>query len=217
MKSKQSSQTEKTALVPEINIQQVKITLIGDSSLISHKWSEKARKQMLDKQMKVAKSAKVARDPERDFLDSLYVLDGQSLENRSDVKKARFGFPTIAFKSAAVCASLQTDGGKKTTSRAAFHINGDLVEIKGCLPEPREDMVKVGMGTADLRYRGEFKNWHADVVVRYNADVMSKEQICNLFTLAGFGIGVGEWRPQKNGSYGMFHVANEAEVKALGV
>ncbi len=30
----------------------------------------------------------------------------------------------------------------------------------------REDMVRVGMGTADLRYRAEFSKWHAKVLVR---------------------------------------------------
>lgn len=204
------------AAVPEINIQQLKITLIGDSSLLSHRWSEKAKKQMLDKQMKVAKTAKQAREPERDFFESLYWLDGMpSNPTLGDINKARFGFPAVAFKSAAVDASLQTDGGKKTVSRAAFHVIGDLVEINGSVPEMREDMVKINMGTADLRYRGEFKNWHATLNIRYNADVMSASQICNLFNLGGFGVGVGEWRPQKDGSFGMFHVANEVEVNNL--
>ena len=75
----------------------------------------------------------------------------------------------------------------------------------------REYMVRIGMGTADIRYRGEFKKWSTTLHIRYNSNAMSAEQIVNLFNVAGFACGVGEWRPQKDGSYGCFHVATENE------
>ena len=40
--------------IPAIDIRTATITIKGDSPLIVHKWSEKAKKMMLDKQMKVA-------------------------------------------------------------------------------------------------------------------------------------------------------------------
>jgi hypothetical protein len=73
-------------------------------------------------------------------------------------------------------------------------------------PDMREDMVRIGMGTADLRYRGEFKTWATTLHIRYNARAMSMEQIVNLFNIGGFACGVGEWRPGRDGSNGMFHV-----------
>lgn len=186
-------------VIPSIRIQRLKVTLIGDSPLICHAWSEKAKKQMLDKQMKKAKTAKEAKDPERDFKDSLYPYPGGG-----------YGFPCVAFKSAAVGACRFSDGIKMTAARGAFHVDGELAKIEGS-PEMREDMVRVGMGTADIRYRGEFKNWRTTLTVSYNADAFSQEQIVNLFNIAGFGVGVGEWRPEKDGSYGRFHVATEKE------
>ena len=77
----------------------------------------------------------------------------------------------------------------------------------------REDMVRVGMGTADIRYRPEFPKWRAEMTLRYNADAISLDQIVNIFNLAGFGVGVGEWRPERDGQFGMFHVATDAELK----
>jgi hypothetical protein len=62
------------------------------------------------------------------------------------------------------------------------------------------------MGTADLRYRAEFKKWKTTLTIRYNSRAISAEQITNMFQNAGFAIGVGEWRPQKDGRNGMFHV-----------
>ena len=64
--------------IPAINIQYATISIVGDSPLIVHKWSEKAKKEILDKQMKKAKTkGHDAKDPVRDFIDSLYWLDGE--------------------------------------------------------------------------------------------------------------------------------------------
>jgi hypothetical protein len=185
--------------IPKIDVRRFNIRLVGDSALISHKWSEKAKKEMLDKQMKKAKTAKVAKDPERDYRESLY-----------DHPEGGFGFPCVAFKAAAVGACRFSDGIKMTEARGAFHVVGELAKVNGT-PTPREDMVRVGMGTADIRYRGEFKTWSTVLDISYNAAAISPEQIVNLFNLAGFGVGVGEWRPEKDGSYGRFHVASDKE------
>lgn len=193
----------------KINIQRVEITLVGDSPLIVHNWAEKSKKEMLDKQMKKAKTAKAAKSPEDDYKAAFYRLpDG------------RAGFPVIAFKAAAVAAGGRfSDGMKMTELRGAFHIEGegvdrvsnhDLVAIDGD-PSMREDCVRVGMGTADLRYRPEFRQWRVTLRIRYNADAVSLDQIVNIFNLAGFGVGVGEWRPERDGQFGMFHVAVDGE------
>jgi hypothetical protein len=188
---------EQTINLPPLDLREITVDLVGDSALISHAWSEKAKKQILDKQTKKAKQGREARDPERDFRDSLYTCaDGSP------------GFPAVAFKSAAVDACSHVTGVTKVLARGAFHIIGDMVKIDGTAT-PREDMVRVGMGAADIRFRGEFKEWKATLRVRYNAAVLSPEQIVNLFNTAGFAIGVGEWRPQRDGSFGMFHVATE--------
>lgn len=198
--AKQQKATPEVLQIPTIEIGRIEIPIVGDSSLIMHKWSEKAIKEMLDKQMKVAKKGREAKDPQKDFEDSIY--------HHPD---GGYGFPSVAFKNAAVSACRFTDGTKMTVARGAFHVEGEFVKIEGAEPQPREDMVRVGMGTADIRYRAEFKNWRAVVKVSYNKHALSKEQIVNLFNLAGFGVGVGEWRPEKDGQFGRFHVSMEGE------
>lgn len=193
---------EEAIEIPRIEIGVLEILLVGDSPLIMHRWSEKAKKEMLDKQMKVAKKGRDAKDPERDFQDSIY--------HHPD---GGYGFPSVAFKNAAVSACRYTEGTKMTVARGAFHVEGEFVKIEGAEPEPREDMVRVGMGTADIRYRAEFKNWRATVRVAYNRHALSKEQIVNLFNLAGFGVGVGEWRPEKDGQFGRFHVGTNLDIE----
>lgn len=190
--------------LPPLQINLLRIVLIGDTPLIVHRWSDKAKKMMLDKQMKKASAGKEAKDPYQDFLDSLYTLPNKE-----------YGFPIIGFKSAAVTACTSIGNVTKVAARQAFHIDGDFAVIRGDAPTPREDMVRVGMGTADIRYRAEFRNWWTEIHVKHNVNVMSAEMILNLFNTAGFAVGVGEWRPEKDGQFGRFRVANAEEARAL--
>lgn len=188
-------------VLPAMNLQTVTITVVGDSPLIVHAWSAKAKKQMLDKMMRKAVGKREAKDPEREYEESLYRHPGGG-----------FGFPSVAFKTAMVSACRFAENVKMTELRGALHVLGDMVKIDG-QPSPREDMVKVGMGVADIRYRGEFKQWKATLTIQHNVGVISAEQIANLLNIAGFSTGVGEWRPERDGPYGRFHVASSKEAK----
>lgn len=185
--------------LPALRIQTLSLMLIGDSPLIVHAWSEKAKRQMLDKQMKKATKAKEAKDPEADYEACFYRTE-----------TGGYGFPAIGVKAAMVSACRFVEM-KMTEARGAFHIDCEMLSVIGD-PRPREDMVRVGMGTADIRYRPEFVDWRIPVDIKFNAGVISPEQIANLLNTAGFAIGIGEWRPERNGSYGRFHVGGEAEA-----
>lgn len=202
-----------------IEIKKVTIRIVGDTPLIMHAWSEKAKRMMLEAQMGVAKGKKKeAKNPVDDFIRSMYWLtqmpeDGtmESFEE-AIANGARFGFPVTAFKQAAISAAYRMGWAKdKMSMRGAFFIDSDengMIEIHSDTPEMREDMVKVGMGTADIRYRGEFKNWYADLTISYNANGQySLENIVNIINAGGYVCGVGEWRPERDGQNGMFHVA----------
>jgi len=199
--------------LPPMNIQTLDIPIIGDSGLICHAWSKKARTAMLDKQMKKATTGKAAKNPWQDFCETLYWLDGMpEAPTEDDVMTARFGFPAVAFKSAAITAVTSTGGMTKVMARQCFHIVGEFVEILGPAPSMREDMVRVGMGTADIRHRAEFESWGAILRVQHNANVLSAEQVIGLFEAGGFGVGIGDWRPEKDGVNGRFHVAKTGEA-----
>ena len=201
-----------------IQIQKAKIHIVGDTPLIMHAWSEKAKREMLEKQMKVTKTkARDAKNPVEDFIRSMYWLSPMPEEMTVDAfhqainAGARFGFPITAFKQAAISAAYRMGWTKdKMSMRGAFFIDGDenqMLEIKSDTPIMREDMVKVGMGTADIRYRGEFRNWSADLNISFNENGQySLEQIINVVNAGGYVCGVGEWRPERDGQYGMFHV-----------
>ena len=201
-----------------IHIKTFNVHIVGDTPLIMHAWSEKAKREMLEKQMKVTKTkSRAAKNPVEDFIRSMYWLslmpEEMTMEafDEAIANGARFGFPITAFKQAAISAAYRMGWAKdKMSMRGAFFIDGDenqMLEIKSDAPIMREDMVKVGMGTADIRYRGEFRNWSADLNISFNENGQySPEQIVNIINAGGYVCGVGEWRPERDGQYGMFHV-----------
>ena len=193
--------------IPALNEKVLMLKIVGDTPLITHKWSEKQKRQIRDKQAKKANNAKEARDPWQEFCESMYWLSEMPMTpTEEDIKEAKFGFKSIALKDAAVTACTSVTGVTKIAARQSFHVVGEFLEIKSDPPYMREDAVRIGMGTSDLRYRGCFENWSITFKVRYNADLLSAEQLVHLFNIAGFAVGLGEWRPEKNGQNGMFHV-----------
>jgi len=199
--------------IPVINEQRITVKIIGETPLVVHNWSQKAKQQMLDVMMQKAKSKKHdVKNPVEDFIESLYWLDGKPAEYTEDAyasaiqNGARFGFPTTAFKAAAVSAGYRSGLTKdKVSTNGAFHIKGDMVEIVGT-PVIREDMVRVSNGAPDIRYRGMFPAWEAEIELTYNANVISAEQLVNLINYGGYACGIGEWRPEKGGDWGRYRV-----------
>lgn len=215
--------------IPEIKRETIRLTVVGDSPLLVHAWSEKAKKEMLDKQRKRPSKGREVKNPIRDYVDALNWLDdsgrkikgpavneyetdeegAQEYERIQEIaKNSRFGFPATAFKACAIDAGYQQGYiSKKTTAMGAFHILSEFVEING-KPEIREDMVRVGgiSKVADIRYRGAFFDWTATLTIQYNPKAISISEIANLLNLGGFSNGVGEWRPSRKGLMGRFHV-----------
>lgn len=220
-----ATQKTETIEIKPIEMTKVQLTLIGDSPLIMHAWSEKAKRMMLEKQTGKSKGKQVDfKNPVDDFVQSMYWIEGKpEYSDKADdvtcrkafeaaiAKGAKFGFPVSAFKQAAISAAYRMGWAKsKAELRGVFFIDseyGDLLEIKSDTPEMREDMVRIGNGTADIRYRGEFKNWSTTFTLKFNVNGQySLENLVNMINAGGMVCGVGEWRPEKDGQFGMYHV-----------
>lgn len=198
------------------------IWLVGDTPLIVHAWSEKARREMLSKQVKAAKIGKEARDPQQDFVDSLYEMGPDT-----------FGFPVSGIKNSIWSSAHKDKGVAKTEVIAGLWLDGEmvrtrpalagsvcdmpLVRIHGSKPEMREDMVRIGSGpskTASLAYRGQFTAWAIKLTGRVTDNVLSAANLGFLINEAGRSVGLGEWRNEKKGMFGAFHLGNVVEQEA---
>lgn len=205
-----------TISIPVINEQHITVRIIGETPLVVHNWSQKAKQEMLDKMMQKAKNKKHdIRNPVEDFIESLYWLEGKPTEYTEEAyaeaiqNGARFGFPATAFKAAAVSAGYRAGLTKdKVSTNGSFHINREMVEIFGT-PVMREDMVRVSNGAPDIRYRGMFPQWEAEIELSYNANVISAEQLVNLINYGGYACGIGERRPERGGDWGRYHVMTD--------
>lgn len=212
---------EQTIDIPALEIANAEFTIIGLSPLILHAFSPEARAQMLSKQMSKATVGKEKKDPVAKCLASLYTDN-----------KGRPCFPAGGIKAAAVTAANDVDLVKVEMKRA-FHVIGTLLPLDA--PElaeeemtdwdrrererlkdklhcyggsMHEDMVRLATGVCDLSHRPYFPKWKITFQVEYNRRVVTLEQLAGLFNAAGFGVGIGDWRPSApksaSGNFGRF-------------
>lgn len=197
--------------INKIGTETLRVPLVGTAPLIVHKFSEKAKRQMLDA-MQGRKTPKTAKDPEADYESAFYRLDDST-----------YGFPVIAFKAASVgacrffgkqmpmtlarqCIFFDAEFSKKDGQKLA-RIDGE--------PHMREDVVRVGMGGTDLRYRPEFTEWSTAIDVIYVKSMLTRDSVVSLIEAGGLGVGVGEWRPEKKGDFGTYQIDPSRDVEVI--
>lgn len=240
LKSAANKKSEATRIViKRFPVTKAKIRIVGDTPLLVHAWSEKAKRQILEAQQdpdpkkgKGKTKQRDLREPFADFVNAAYwISDKPEVDGLPDAEQrklfyeawdngAKFGFPVIAFKKAAVTAVWSA--GLITSQpfmKRLFHVhavNGthtdssmELAIIKTDEPPVVcEDMVKVGpQKAADLRYRPAFKNWSTELEIELiETGTFKLDDIISAFEMGGFMNGVGEWRVEKDGEFGCFHV-----------
>ena len=104
-----------------IEVKRAAVRIVGDTPPIMHAWSEKAKREMLEKQMKTAKAkAKDAKNPIEDFIRSMYWKTPMPTEMSQDgfekaiLEGAQFCFPVTAIKQAAISAAFRMGWARLT-------------------------------------------------------------------------------------------------------
>jgi hypothetical protein len=195
----------KSVQIKQFDIKHVVIPISGVSPLIVNKFSNKAIDMMIGIRNGGAKNKKhEIQVPEED------------VENAKHYSEHGWeGFPAAGFKAAMVRGAKMIGMVMKDT-QTNFFVKADdeqsqLVRIYG-ESRLRRDMVRVGMGAADIRFRPEYPEWSANLTIEFNAGVLSLDQIHQLVKAAGYGCGIGEMRPEKGKfNYGRFVLAQELD------
>ena len=189
-----------TVEVKSFKIRRVQIPIKGISPLVVHAWSEKIKRAIEDNQAGKPKNSKhEMRNPEDECQQAKHISS-----------KGWEGFPASGFKAAMIRGAKMIGMVMKDTQTGFFVCADDeltqLVKINGDC-QLRTDMVRVGMGSADIRYRPEYPNWNAVLTIEFNEGVISLDQIHQLVMAAGYGCGIGEMRPEKTKfNYGRFEL-----------
>lgn len=200
--------------VKPLQLQRLTLGLKSLSPMMQHKWAEKAKEQMRQKHAGVKAKNRDVRDPEAEFRDAAYRFSDGS-----------YGILAKALKAAILSAAHKDMGLPRTVVAKSLRVLGDpegdvsplhpdaLIAIDCDEPTNREDYVRVGNNSTDLRYRPYFEWWTAEVTFIFDSEWLTPEIIVNLIERAGFGFGIGEWRPEKGGDLGCFGVDDAVPMK----
>jgi hypothetical protein len=176
---------------------------IGQGLLMSHipDW---VLENILAKQTGQAIPHQGKRSIEEQFEDSIYWLSPER-------EGTTYGFPAQAFKKSilrSVMSGMIDPALKGTVVRTWFTTNGG--EEDGYTPILGEPIIsKMAARSKDVivvAVRALFKEWSTKVNFRYNPDSVSVDLLTHMLNQAGEGVGIGAFRPEKDGPYGRFQV-----------
>lgn len=207
---KQANKIVNQIEIPEIRREFVGIPIKGTSPLICHRFDQKAKMEILERQMGNKSRTKEVRDPNQEYLDSYYRTDDGS-----------YGFPAVAFKKA--MTDVIVKGGELDLTKVLIRTHIFVVATdpkSGLIPihgehRMREDIVVIQGKNPMPRYRAEFlAGWKMTLQIEYLPNVLDLTTVARLVNHAGFKVGVGERRPQKEGQdFGRFEVDTGREVE----
>lgn len=202
--------SKKELVIPPQRKEVVKV-VVGGPILVIHRFSDKAKREMLEAQTNAARNKKEPRNPEAEYNAARYTDSKDRDCARAD-----------AFKKAMIHAASFVAGVTKVQIRGSVFVRAKhrdedgvgLVLLKYKRRYMREDPVRLPNGNADLRYRPCYIDWSTELEIEFDPDALSKEQVHHLVQRAGFSVGVHEHRPQKDGEWGRFEILN-ATTKQL--
>ena len=184
----------------------LKITIEGITPLLQNRMREGAKQKIIDTESGI-KSKKQPRNPEKEFKQSMYVLDK---------KNEIYGFNAMAIKLALIRMAYNKFGIPMTESPMLFYVYpedyGELIQIEGSKPVMDARITYLKGTTATMCYRGRFDKWKLTFLVKYTTDI-SKESLLNIIMAVGELSGLGSYRLEKKGVFGQFKIIKVEELK----
>lgn len=191
--------------VQPLRLETIEVNVIGTTPLIMHCFSRKTAIEMeLQHTGKKIKKREV-KDPMADCLGCFHPP--------SDDGTSPFSFPSMGFKHGIV-ATARLNSMKMVDLRQAVHVMDVFVPIYGVW-EMQMDVVRNSNGAPDIRHRPYFFQWASTLKIRFDAGFLSEQQVVNMLNAAGFQSGIGDWRPQRDGSHGTYQVATRKAIQPI--
>lgn len=197
------AETVERVTIPAPKFRIVELVIVGTAPLVMHKFSAKARNQIIETQ-KAGSQAKGKKTREPKDFDAVY----EGAMHKSE--QGWIGQPAGAFRNAMISAC-RTVGYKMTHAKLAAFVLADgydeddgtpLIKIDG-KPERHTTYSRNDNGSVDIRVRPMWRKWKMTLRVRYDSDMFSQSDIVNLIVRVGAQVGIGEGRPDSKKSAGM--------------
>jgi hypothetical protein len=189
----------KDVVIEQPNRVSVCLEITGRAPLIQNKFSQKAVEEMLRKHMGISVQREKKKPRE--------VIEAAMIKNMAE----RICVPPTGIKKAMLTAAAQIKGLKKTHLRTTIFVEGQSIPIVYSNMTPRMDMVRTSgiARTPDVRFRPQFNDWKARLLITFS-DTISVQTVVDLLNRAG-DVGLCEWRPDKDGTFGTFRVTRNIE------
>lgn len=215
--------TEENIHIAPPNIKIGEVWIKGTAPLVIHKFSDKAKLQIMQKQAAGSTANTKKKREAKDFDEAFNAARHISFDGWD-------GIPAAAFRCACIDAC-RLVGFKMTMAKMSIFIIEDgwdkdegtpLVKIIGGAPRRLDSMVRIGSGlakTVDVSVRPQWIEWGVRLRFKYDADQFTASDVVNLVNRAGMQCGVCEGRPNSSASNGMgwgtFEISTEKEVMKL--
>ena len=185
--------------VKKLEIGIIKVTIIGDSPYMP----EPMDMAVLEKYNKI----KSKQNYDKDYLSEEEKVKAKFYYTEDE----ELGIPARAFYNSMIRASsylFDIKQGGMRNIKEGITIKGDILPLKF-----KDQKVLTHWGrTSGMKgsprkiMRNAFYDWSVKLVIEYNKNNLSAEQIINVLNWAGFHIGVGGFRKEKTGNFGSFHI-----------
>lgn len=202
------------------NFKRAEVWIIGTAPLVEHKFSDKAKNEIMAKQAAGSTAGSKRKRDAKNF-DVVY----------NNARHISFdgwdGIPASAIRNACITAC-KLVGFKMTLAKLSIFVEADgydntegtpLVKIISKGPRRLDSMVRLATGVCDVTSRPQFLEWGAKLRLKWDGDQFTAEDIYNLLQRAGLQVGICEGRPGSTNSNGMgwgtFTVSTEEEVMKI--
>lgn len=212
-----AKQVEQNIVIKPPKFSTVEILIEGIAPLVVERFSKKM--ELMEK-MAQGPSAKNKRErTARDY-------DNEAEEARYRAPENWEGMNAAAFR-AGMISACRLVGFKMTMAKLSVFIEADGFDAKDGIPliriygqsETFTAHTRNATGVVDVRSRPMYRQWAANLRIRFDADQFQVSDVINLISRVGLQVGIGAGRPDSKSSsgcgWGMFRVVESDGAPAV--
>jgi hypothetical protein len=212
-----AKQVEQNIVIKPPKFSTVELLIEGIAPLVVERFSKK-----MELMEKMAQGPSAKNKKERTARD----YDNEAEEARYRAPENWEGMNAAAFR-AGMISACRLVGFKMTLAKLSVFIEADGFDAKDGIPliriygqsETFTAHTRNATGVVDVRSRPMYRQWAANLRIRFDADQFQVSDVINLISRVGLQVGVGAGRPDSKSSsgcgWGMFRVVESDGAPAV--